>query len=66
VPDFQAKSAQAIRKLTRQAMNPFGDCSETSWPVIHGIHRSDDSQKDLRSADVTCRFVAADVLLACL
>src|SRR5919197_4172363 len=45
-------------------MNAFGDRTKTLWAVIHGIHRCDHSEKDLRCANVTRGLVATDVLLA--
>src|SRR5947207_13545722 len=47
-------------------MHAFGNRSQTTWPVINRVHRRDDGEQDLRGANVTCRFVAANVLLACL
>ena len=45
-------------------MNALGDCAQTVRPMINRIHRCDHREKHLRRADVTRRFVAADVLLA--
>jgi hypothetical protein len=45
-------------------MHALGDCAQTPWTMIHGIHRSDDSQENLRGANVARGFVATDVLLA--
>ena len=64
VRDFQAERPQTICELTRQAMNAFGDCPQSSWAVIHSIHRGNHSKKNLRRANVARRFVATDVLLS--
>src|SRR2546423_4940282 len=45
-------------------MNSLGDCAQTARTVIDRVHRRDDGEKNLRSANVTRRFVATDVLLA--
>src|SRR5579859_1679093 len=47
-------------------MNTLGDFPQTVRAVINGVHRRDDGEKDLGRANVTGRFVASDVLLACL
>ena len=45
-------------------MNAFGNRAQTARAVINRIHRRDDREQNLRSANVTRRFVAANVLLA--
>ena len=45
-------------------MNALGDCAQTGRSVIDGVHRRNDREQNLRSTNVTRRFVAADVLLA--
>src|SRR5437588_8596578 len=45
-------------------MNALGDCAQSARSMIHGIHRRDDGEKNLRRANVTRRFVAPNVLLA--
>src|SRR5205085_11902696 len=40
------------------------DRTQAAGAVIDGIHRRDDGEKNLSGADVTRRFVAANVLLA--
>src|SRR5207237_6788802 len=42
----------------------FRNCPQTARAVINGVHRRDHSEENLGGANVTCRFVAADVLLA--
>src|SRR5207244_4841115 len=45
-------------------MDALGDCAQTARAVINRVHRRDDSEKNLRGANITGRFVAANVLLA--
>ena len=45
-------------------MNAFGDGAQAARSMINRIHRGDDGEQNLRGADITGRFVAADVLLA--
>src|ERR1700682_2902719 len=45
-------------------MNAFRNGAQTARAVINRVHRCDHSEQDLRGADVTGGFVAADVLLA--
>ena len=40
------------------------DRPEPGRPVVHGVHRGDHREQDLRGADVARGLVAADVLLA--
>ena len=47
-------------------MGSSGDRAQTLGTVIRRVHRGDDSQQDLRGADVACRLLAPDVLLTCL
>src|SRR5262249_34446280 len=45
-------------------MNALSNRAQAVRPVINGVHRSDDSKKNLGRADITGRLVAPDVLLA--
>src|SRR6266576_2243025 len=45
-------------------MSALGDCPQTARTMIDRVHRRDDRQKNLRRANVTGGFVAANVLLA--
>ena len=56
-------SSQSARRRASRCTR-CGDCSQSARTVINRIHRRDDGEEHLRRADVTRRFVAADVLLA--
>ena len=45
-------------------MNAFCDLAQSAWAVIDGVHRGDHGEENLRRADITRRFVAADMLFA--
>src|SRR5712691_5358656 len=45
-------------------MDALGDCAETAWSMVNGVHRRDHCEKNLRRANVAGRFVAPDMLLA--
>src|SRR4051812_24629453 len=44
-------------------MDALGDRTEAAGTVIDRVHRRDDGEEDLGGANVTRRFVAANVLL---
>src|SRR5882724_6342994 len=45
-------------------MDALSHCAQSTRAVIDGIHRRDDSEENLRRADIARRLFAADVLLA--
>src|SRR5450631_3915054 len=45
-------------------MNAFCDLAQSTGAVIDGVHRSDHGEENLGGANVTRRFVAADMLFA--
>ena len=45
-------------------MDASRDCPQPARAVIDGVHRCDDREKNLSGANITRRFVAADVLFA--
>src|SRR4029078_2918423 len=49
-----------------QASDPSRNVSETIGAVINAVHRSNDRQQHLGSADFGCRFLATNVLFPCL
>ncbi len=62
----EARPLQAVGQLDRPAVDPPGDAPQSLRAVVHRVHGGDDRQEDLRGADVRCRLLPADVLLACL
>ena len=47
-------------------MNALGDSAQTARAMVNRVHRRHDGEKNLGRANIAGRFVAADVLLACL
>ena len=66
VRDFQSERFQTVGELSRAVMHALSNRLQTARAVINRVHRRDDGEQNLRGANVTRRFVAADVLLACL
>src|SRR6266478_3173525 len=64
--DLVAEPPQAGGQCSRQALNLFRNGFKALRPVVTGVHGSDVRQERLGGADVTGRFVPADVLFPCL
>ncbi len=64
VGDFETELAQTFREFSAEIVDAFGNGAQALRSMINRIHRGDDSEQDLRRADVTRGFVAPDVLLA--
>ena len=61
-------TAQKVRGQgrRRERSHPSRDPLEPVGPVVHRVHRGNDCEEHLRSADVARRLLTADVLLASL
>ncbi len=55
---------ESSRQAAGQLMDSFCNSPESTRTMIDSIHTSYDGQQDLGRADITCRLLAADVLLA--
>ena len=59
-----AQPLQTGREDAGQAMDPRRDRRQPERPVIDRVHRRDHGEQHLRGADVRCRLLPPDVLLA--